>query len=321
MQRRMPPPKGIHENVSGALSRKRSGGTPPARRTRADCGWSGRSRASTRVPAGSSCPPTCSSSVKSARDDRHDRAHAQRLVDDRRQVLVALARVDLGRPGARACSGWRTSRSTAHATDVAVVSCPASSSVTSSSRSSSSVIASPSSSRACSSSERMSVRSARSLLRAPARELVVDHLVEPSSAAPDRARSGARGSGGAARASTIRSVLHRREQLADRLAQRAHPLGLDAEHRAQDHLQRDRARALLQAHRLAERPARHVARASPPRSRLLVLAHPLAVERRQQQLALAHVLGPGQHDHRARPHHAARSASCRPPTARPRAAP
>ncbi len=32
----------------------------------------------------------------------------------------------------------------------------------------------------------------------------------------------------------------------------------------------------------------------------LVLAHALAVERRQQQLALAHVLGPGQHEHRAR---------------------
>ena len=36
---------------------------------------------------------------------------------------------------------------------------------------------------------------------------------------------------------------------------------------------------------------------------VLVLAHPLAVEGRQQQLALAHVLGPGQRDHRARPHH------------------
>ncbi len=36
---------------------------------------------------------------------------------------------------------------------------------------------------------------------------------------------------------------------------------------------------------------------------VLVLAHPLAVERRQQQLALAHVLRARQHDHRVAPHH------------------
>ena len=44
----------------------------------------------------------------------------------------------------------------------------------------------------------------------------------------------------------------------------------------------------------------------PPRrlhDHVLVLAHALAVEGRQKELALAHVLGPRQHDHRARPHH------------------
>ena len=60
-------------------------------------------------------------------------------------------------------SGWRTSRSIAQASDVAVVSWPASSNVISSSRSSSSLIDEPSSWRACSSSDRMSSRSSRSV--------------------------------------------------------------------------------------------------------------------------------------------------------------
>ena len=47
----------------------------------------------------------------------------------------------------------------------------------------------------------------------------------------------------------------------------------------------------VQAHRPPERPAGHVARGRLD-DHLLVLAHALAVERRQQQLALAHVLGP-----------------------------
>ena len=59
-------------------------------------------------------------------------------------------------------AGFRSSSSNAHASPVAVVSWPATSSVTSSSRSSLSVIASPSSSRASSSIENTSSRSARS---------------------------------------------------------------------------------------------------------------------------------------------------------------
>ena len=58
--------------------------------------------------------------------------------------------------------GVRTSRSNVHASELAVVSCPASTSVSSSSRSSWSVSGVPSSSVVRSSIDRMSVRSARS---------------------------------------------------------------------------------------------------------------------------------------------------------------
>ena len=45
----------------------------------------------TNVPASSRCAPTCMLLLQRAHDDRHDRAHAQRLVDDRRHVLALAA--------------------------------------------------------------------------------------------------------------------------------------------------------------------------------------------------------------------------------------
>ena len=83
----------------------------------------------------------------------------------------------------RACgpsrAGWRVSRSSVQASPVAVVSCPASSSVISWSRTSRSVIAEPSSKRTCTSSEQMSspgVRAPRGDLRQQPRVDLRRHL-------------------------------------------------------------------------------------------------------------------------------------------------
>ena len=81
-------------------------------------------------------------------------------------------------------------------------------------------------------------------------------------------------------------------QLAERrdaLAEEVHALVVaHAEDRAQDHLERDRLHARAQLDLLAERPARHLALGGLGHH-LHVAAHALAVEGREQQLALAHV--------------------------------
>ena len=132
-------------------------------------------------------------------------------------------------------------------------------------------------------------------------ELVIDDRVQPVQRPPDPA-GGALEARPAQREQHYRNRMNRLEQPGDRSSERLHALRLHPEHRPQDHLERDPARALLQAHRPAHRPARHVAPGGLD-DHVLVLAHPLAVEGRQKQLALAQVLRPGQHDHRPRPHH------------------
>ena len=74
-----------------------------------------------------------------------------------------------------------------------------------------------------------------------------------------------------------------------RVAQEVHALVVaHAEHRAQDHLERDRLHARAQRELAADRPAVHLARGL-LRHHLGVAADALAVEGGQQQLALAHV--------------------------------
>ena len=99
----------------------------------------------TSVPAGSSRPPISHRRGQLAQDDRQHRPQAQRLLADGVEVLVACRRALPARRRS-SFSGWRTSRSIAHESAVAVVSWPATSSVISSSRTSLSVIGLPSSS-------------------------------------------------------------------------------------------------------------------------------------------------------------------------------
>ena len=74
------------------------------------------------------------------------------------------------------------------------------------------------------------------------------------------------------------------------VAEAAQPLLVaHAEHRAQDHLERDPLHRRAQPERRARRPALDLRRRDLV-DQLGVAAHALAVERRQQQLALAHVL-------------------------------
>ena len=96
-----------------------------------------------------------------------------------------------------------------------------------------------------------------------------------------------------------RAALHADvEHRAEPLAEAREPLGVvDAEYRAHDDLERDRLGARAQAERLG-RPAS--ARSPRRRSRCISVAvalHPLAVERGQHQLALAHVLGAVEQQH------------------------
>ncbi len=82
-----------------------------------------------------------------------------------------------------------------------------------------------------------------------------------------------------------RQLAERRDALAEEIHARvvAH-----TEHRAQDHLERDRLHARAQLDLFAERPARHLALGGLGHH-LHVAAHALAMEGREQQLALAHV--------------------------------
>ena len=75
----------------------------------------------------------------------------------------------------------------------------------------------------------------------------------------------------------------------------------DAEHRPQDHLERDRLHPRVQRERLARRPAVDLARDDLAHRRL-VRAHARAVKRRQHQLAPREVLAPLEQQQRARPH-------------------
>ena len=86
-----------------------------------------------------------------------------------------------------------------------------------------------------------------------------------------------------------------------RPAARAAPASVDAEHRAQDHLERDRLHARVQRERLARRPAVDLARDDLAHRRL-VRAHALAMERRQHQLAAREVLAALEQQQRARAH-------------------
>ena len=90
------------------------------------------------------------------------------------------------------------------------------------------------------------------------------------------------------------------EQLAQQAAQTvAALLVADAEHRAQDHLERDRLHARVDRERPPGRPGGQL-----PLGRLahdrLVRAHPLAVEGRQHQAAAVEVLTPFEQQHRPR---------------------
>ena len=151
----------------------------------------------------------------------------------------------------RACasisSGWRVSRSSVQASPVAVVSCPASSSVISWSRTSRSLIAEPSSKRTCTSSEQMSSPGARAPRGDLGHQPRVDlrrHLGQALQrlAAPEQHRN-----------LQLRRD-RRRQQVAQQVVQRV-ALG-HAEDRAQDHLERDLLHRRMHRERLAHGPAR-----------------------------------------------------------------
>ena len=161
----MPPPNGIHSYVPGLRPCQRSG--PEGERV-AGRGPRGGGASRMLIATGLSAAHVVVAELPRHRhpaaDDRDHRARAHRLADHAPRPPRRRSSSPSGPPraGARRRSGARTSRSQAHASELAVVSWPASTSVSSSSRSSRSVSASPSSVRACSSSERMSRRSSRS---------------------------------------------------------------------------------------------------------------------------------------------------------------
>ena len=200
-------------------------------------------------------------------------------------------------------SGQRTSRSHVQASWFAVVSWPASTSVSSSSRSSRSVSASPSSVRARISSDMMSVRSSRSVARRRSAIIwkvglsitFIASLVRPTgSARPMLVSSPIWATG------LVDSSVRRRVRVAQPALGRAlRRLALHAEDPAHDHVQRDGLHPRRQRHRLAHRPAVQLALGDLV-DHLHVTRHRLAVERRQQQLALAQVPVAERRQHRVR---------------------
>ena len=193
--------------------------------------------------------------------ERHDRPQAQRLRSRRRAGTSSPARLGV-EPLER--GGWRSSRSNVQARPVAVVSWPASSSVMSWSRISASSIGSPSSKRAATSSERMSSpRIGRAARRSRSRAARRSRAAAPRSASASRAADGAISSTPNWSPTDEVSASRRASRSASRVAARR--VG-DAEHRAQDHLERDRLHPRVQRERLARRP-RARRRARPPRAR------------------------------------------------------
>ena len=192
----------------------------------------------------------------------------------------------------------RSSRSKAHASELAVVSCPARTSVSSSSRSSSSLSGSPvlvarvqqqredvASRLDVASAARRSAISridvAVELGDAPLRRIPIGSLA----ADVDGARRAAR-SGGVVEMRQRRRSASRRPALG-RAPARARPS--TPKIAGHDHLERDRLHPRRERERLV-RAASGRSRARPPRAIICDVAlDRLAVEGRQQQLALAHV--------------------------------
>ena len=172
---------------------------------------------------------------------------------------------------------------------MAVVSWPATSRVRSSSRISASLIGLPSSWRAWSISERTSSRSARS---SAARRSPISRAISSSTRSHPAPEGGDRldavGADQQHRQQQPR-VGRQVEEVAQGLAQRLHPGAVvDAEDGLDDDLQRDRLHPRPQLVGDAGGPAVDLARGDLGHL-LAVGLHPLAVEGRQQQLALAHV--------------------------------
>ena len=287
---------------------------PEGVRARGRCpGGGGRGRCSRRP---SRPPAPCSADSSRSRSIRRGTSwttgpQAQRLLDDR-VAVTSCRRCAPPRSGARAPPGGASRRSIAHASPVAVVSWPATSSVSSSSRSSSSLIGSPSSSRASSSSERMSSRSARSAARAalgddPPQLGVDGSIARCRERRDERVRRARASPGRAARPGRRTSASIRAERAAQAL-----DLGAvgDAEDGAHDHVERDRLRVVAQRERLADRHARDRLERRLAHD-LAVALHALAVERRQQQSPLAQVLGAVEAQQRVRAR--APGAGCRSP--------
>ena len=137
MQRRRPPPNGSQVYVPGGLPRNRSGrnangsGRSPGR------GGRGRPRPAARLRPGTRPPPIRTGCfVRRGSAFGTTGSQAQDLLDGRRQVLVALAGVELVGQRARRRAARRARCTNAHASADAVVSWPATSAVISSSRSS-----------------------------------------------------------------------------------------------------------------------------------------------------------------------------------------
>ena len=139
---------------------------------------------------------------------------------------------------------------------------------------------------------------------APARDLLEQHRVHGGDLALER------------RAEVERAdpPRHVHEQLGERSGDvgergldrradpRAPPRVIEPEDRLQDHLERDRLEARLQREGLARGPAVDLALGG-LRDELAVGGHALAVERRQEQLALAHVRGAVEQQDRRRAEH------------------
>ena len=141
--------------------------------------------------------------------------------------------------------------------------------------------------------------------RAAPRDLLVECLVHPADhpgeAGPARAGQplGAEQRGDQEVAPARGELEHRADAPRHALESRGI---LDTEHGAQDHLERDRLHARPDRERLAGRPARDLALGDLPHQ-LAVALHPLAVEGRQQQLALAQMRRPVEQQHRFAAHH------------------
>src|SRR5712692_2414966 len=239
------------------------------------------------TPAGITCPPILTAwRTRRSTTAITGRTRSVSVIVASRYSDAPLSSSATRRPSAR---GSCSSRSKAQASDVAVVSCPANSKVTSSSRTSSSVMARPSSSRA-----------SRSWDMTPLPDLLGKRRVQRIPGPDEPRPRGVRAQLAIARGEEQERIAADRGEREDATAQLITARApLDTEGHPHEDGEGDRLHARPQREGLAHRPAsnlcpRDLANGGFPG------AHAITMERGQDQLALAQVFRPVQDENRMR---------------------